>query len=158
MFNLAQSLFVSVQLLRQKNEANKERNNTSVSETIFGRCDHVLLWQPLQWIRCSTVPILFHQAIGTFLVCPCGCSSAPSFHPSIIHCSTIQKSRHSPAVRNQHEMEPLFLLGIIKLLIHSARSIPPVGGDHVRADAHFVLVVLVVVRALSKEGGEGILA
>ena len=57
-------------------------------------------------------------------------------------------------------MEPLFLLlGIIKLLIHSARSIPPVGGDHVHADAHFVLVVLfVVVRALSKEGGEGILA
>ena len=132
MFNLAQSLSVSVQLLRQKNEANKERNNTSMSETIFGRCDHVIPWRPLQWIRCSTVPILFHQAIGTFLVCLCGCVSAPSFHSSIIHCSTIQKSRHSPAVRNQHEMEPLFPLGIIKLLIHSARSIPRQRGSRAR--------------------------
>ena len=78
MFNPAESLSVSVhsvQLIRQKKEANKERNNTSMSEIIFGRCDHVIPWRPLQWIRCSTVPILFHQAITHFHHGDRGCAN-----------------------------------------------------------------------------------
>ena len=35
-------------------------------------------------------------------------------------------------MRIQHEMEPLFPLGIIKLLIHSARSIPRQRGSRAR--------------------------
>ena len=131
MFNPAESPYVSVSLhlLSQKKEANKGRNNTSMSETIFGQFDHVLTWRLLQQIKCTTVFTVLHWSVSLPSLRLYKCSVFSSIYYSLLYNP---KEPSSSCMRIQHEMEPLFPLGIIKLLIHSARSIPRQRGSRAR--------------------------